>query len=156
MQMKRNTLTALLALALSAWGTPNVQAQTEEQQLNHAVSYDLPRLVAQKGVENVYDAIGTLPGIVVQNGVYTLGGRAIAVSINGETQNVAYDQLQELLRAMPASGIERVEIVYNPAARMQANAPLIALTFKRGGGEGRPFAAEVVGAIAFKQRTLCG
>ena len=83
-QMKRNTLTALLALALSTWSTPNVQAQTEEQHLNHAVSYDLPRLVAQKGVENVYDAIGTLPGIVVQNGVFTLGGRAIAVSINGE------------------------------------------------------------------------
>ena len=66
MQMKRNTLTALLALALSTWSTPNVQAQTEEQHLNHAVSYDLPRLVAQKGVENVYDAIGTLPGIVVK------------------------------------------------------------------------------------------
>ena len=83
-QMKRNTLTALLALALFTWGTPNMQAQTEEQHLNHGVSYNLPRLVAQKGMENVYDAIGTLPGIVVQNGVYMLGGRAIAVSINGE------------------------------------------------------------------------
>ena len=93
MQMKRNTLTALLALALSAWAAPNVQAQTEEQHLNHAVSYDLPRLVAQKGVENVYDAIGTLPGIVVQNDVYTLGGRAIAVSINVEMQNIPYNQL---------------------------------------------------------------
>ena len=91
MQMKRNTLTALLALALSTWNTPNVQAQTEEQHLNHAVSYNLPRLVAQKGMEN--DAIGTLPGIVVQNGVYMLGGRAIAVSINGETQNIPYNQL---------------------------------------------------------------
>lgn len=93
MQMKRNTLTALLALTLSTWSTPNVQAQTEEQHLNHAVSYDLPRLVAQKGMENVYDAIGTLPEIVVQNGVYMLGGRAIAVSINGETQNIPYNQL---------------------------------------------------------------
>ena len=156
MQMKRNTLTALLALALSAWAVPSAQAQTEEQHLNHAVSYDLPRLVAQKGVENVYDAIGALPGITVQNGVYTLGGRAIVVSINGETQNVAYNQLQELLRAMPASGIERVEIVYNPAARMQANAPLIALSFKRGDGESRPFAAEVGGDIAFRHRTLFG
>lgn len=120
MQMKRNTLTALLVLALSTWSTPNVQAQTEEQHLSHAVSYDLPRLVAQKGMENVYDAIGTLPGIVVQNGVYMLGGRAIAVSINSETQNIPYNQLQELLRAMPASGIERVEIVHNPAAHMQS------------------------------------
>ena len=85
MQMKRNTLTALLALALSALAVTSAQAQTEEQHLNHAVSYDLPRLVARKGMENVYDAIGTLPGIVVQNGVYMLGGRAIAVSINGET-----------------------------------------------------------------------
>ena len=93
MQMKRNTLTALLVLALSTWSTPNVQAQTEEQHLSHAVSYDLPRLVVQKGMENVYDAIGTLPGIVVQNGVYMLGGRAIAVSINGETQNIPYNQL---------------------------------------------------------------
>jgi len=59
MQMKRNTLTALLALALSAWAVTSAQAQTEEQQLNHAVSYDLPRLVAQKGVENVYDIAWT-------------------------------------------------------------------------------------------------
>lgn len=44
-------------------------------------------------MENVYDAIGTLPGIVVQNGVYMLGGRAIAVSINGQTQNIPYNQL---------------------------------------------------------------
>lgn len=156
MQMKRNTLTALLALALSTWSTPNVQAQTEEQHLNHAFSYDLPRLVAQKGMKNVYDAIGALPGIVVQNGVYMLGRRAIAVSINGETQNIPYNQLQELLRAMPASGIEGVEIVHNPAARMQANAPLITLTFKRGDGESRPFAAEVGGDIAFRHRTLFG
>ena len=57
---------------------------------------------------------------------------------------------------MPASGIERVEIVHNPAARMQANAPLIALSFKRRDGESRPFAAEVDGDIAFKHRTLFG
>lgn len=57
---------------------------------------------------------------------------------------------------MPASGIEWVEIVYNPAARMQANAPLIALSFRRGEGESRPFAAEVGGDIAFKHRTLFG
>jgi len=122
------------------------QEQPEEQCLGNAVSYDLPRLVAQKGVENVYDAIGALPGITVQNGVYTLGGRTIAVAINGKTQNVAYDQLQELLRAMPASGIEWVEIIHNPAARMQANAPLIALTFKRGDAESARSPAPVADA----------
>lgn len=57
---------------------------------------------------------------------------------------------------MPASGIERVEIVHNPASRMQANAPLIALTFKRGDEESRPFAVEVGGDTAFKHRTLFG
>ena len=45
---------------------------------------------------------------------------------------------------MPASGIERVEIVH------------IALCFKRGEGESRPFTAKVGGDIAFKHRTLFG
>lgn len=155
--MRRKTFTALFALALStALAAPMPQEQPEEQRLGNAVSYDLPRLVAQKGVENVYDAIGALPGITVQNGVYMLGGRTIAVAINGKTQNVAYDQLQELLRAMPASGIERVEIIHNPAARMQANAPLIALTFKRGDAESAPFTAEVGGDMSLRHRTLFG
>ncbi len=57
---------------------------------------------------------------------------------------------------MPTSGIERVEIVHNPAARMQANAPLIALCFKRGEGESRPFTAKVGGDISFRHRTLFG
>ena len=155
--MRRKTFTALFALALStALAAPMPQEQPEEQRLGNAVSYDLPRLVAQKGVENVYDAIGALPGITVQNGVYMLGGRTIAVAINGKTQNVAYDQLQELLRAMPASGIERVEIIHNPAARMQANAPLIALTFKRGDAESAPFTGEVGGDMSLRHRTLFG
>ena len=60
--MRRKTFTALFALALStALAAPMPQEQPEEQRLGNAVSYDLPRLVAQKGVENVYDAIGPLP-----------------------------------------------------------------------------------------------
>ncbi len=156
-KMRKQTLAMLFALVLSsAHAMPHAQQQAEEGHPGNAVSCDLAQLVAQKGIVNAYDAIGALPGIVVQNGVYTLAGRAIAVSINGDTQNVPYDQLQELLLAMPASGIERAEIVYNPAARLQAGAPLVALTFKSKDSESQAFAAEVGGDVVLKHRTMFG
>ena len=44
--------------------------------------YDLPRMVERLPVNNAYEAVKELPGIVEQDGNLTLGGRGITVVIN--------------------------------------------------------------------------
>ena len=46
--------------------------------------YDLPRMVERLPVNNAYEAVKELPGIVEQDGNLTLGARGITVVINGK------------------------------------------------------------------------
>ena len=50
--------------------------------------YDLPRMVERLPVNNAYEAVKELPGIVEQDGNLTLGGRGITVVINGKVSTL--------------------------------------------------------------------
>lgn len=81
------------------------------------LEYDLPRMIAQKPIDNVYDALKELPGVVEMNGGLTLGARGVTVVLDGKVTNMSAGQLYSLLKSMPASRIERVEVMYNAPAR---------------------------------------
>lgn len=89
------------------------------------LEYDLPRMIAQKPVDNVYDALKELPGVVEMNGGLTLGARGVTVVLDGKVTNMSAEQLYSLLKSMPASRIERVEVMYNAPARYQVRGALI-------------------------------
>ena len=89
------------------------------------LEYDLPRMIAQKPIDNVYDALKELPGVVEMNGGLTLGARGVTVILDGKVTNMSTEQLYSLLKSMPASRIERVEVMYNAPARYQVRGALI-------------------------------
>ena len=89
------------------------------------LEYDLPRMIAQKPIDNVYDALKELPGVVEMNGRLTLGARGVTVVLDGKVTNMSAGQLYSLLKSMPASRIERVEVMYNAPARYQVRGALI-------------------------------
>lgn len=89
------------------------------------LEYDLPRMIAQKPIDNVYDALKELPGVVEMNGGLTLGARGVTVVLDGKVTNMSAEQLYSLLKSMPASRIERVEVMYNAPARYQVRGALI-------------------------------
>ena len=89
------------------------------------LEYDLPRMIAQKPIDNVYDALKELPGVVEMNGGLTLGARGVTVVLDGKVTNMSAGQLYSLLKSMPASRIERVEVMYNAPARYQVRGALI-------------------------------
>lgn len=89
------------------------------------LEYDLPRMIAQKPIDNVYDALKELPGVVEMNGGLTLGARGVTVILDGKVTNMSAEQLYSLLKSMPASRIERVEVMYNAPARYQVRGALI-------------------------------
>ena len=89
------------------------------------LEYDLPRMIAQKPIDNVYDALKELPGVVEMNGGLTLGARGVTVVLDGKVTNMSAGQLYSLLKSMTASRIERVEVMYNAPARYQVRGALI-------------------------------
>ena len=56
--------------------------------------YDLPRMVERLPVNNAYEAVKELPGIVEQDGNLTLGGRSITLVVNGKVSTLDKDDLK--------------------------------------------------------------
>ena len=90
-----------------------------------ALEYDLPRLIEGKPVDNVYDALKQLPGVTEMNGSLSLGARGATIVLDGKVTSMSTEQLYALLKSMPASRIERVDVMYNAPARYQVRGALI-------------------------------
>ena len=72
--------------------------------------YDLPRMVERLPVNNAYEAVKELPGIVEQDGNLTLGGRGITVVINGKVSTLDKDDHGGMLVvALPETARQRAQ-----------------------------------------------
>lgn len=89
------------------------------------LEYDLPRMIEGRPVDNVYEALKELPGVVEQDGALTLGMQAVTVVLDGKVTNMSGAQLYALLKSLPADRIERVEVMYNAPARYQVRGAMI-------------------------------
>ena len=89
------------------------------------LEYDLPRMIKDRPVDNVYEALKELPGVVEQDGALTLGMQGVTVVLDGKVTNMSSAQLYALLKSLPADRIERVEVMYNAPARYQVRGAMI-------------------------------
>ena len=90
-----------------------------------AITYDMPRLIEKKAVDNVYDAIKEIPGIVESGGKYQLAGRSVSISLNGKVMSLNEEQLTSLLKSLPASRLKNAEVMYSAPAKTQIRGALI-------------------------------
>lgn len=97
--------------------------------------YDLPRLVTNLPVDNAYDALKNLPGVVDMNGGLMLAGQGVTVVINGKVTTLSASQLNDLLKSIPVSRIEKAEVMYAAPARYQVRGPMINLILTSGTGQ---------------------
>lgn len=104
--------------------------------------YDLPRLVNDLPVDNAYDALKELPGVVEQNEALTLAGGDVNVVIDGKVSTLTAEQLSTLLKSIPVSRIEKAEVMYSAPARYQVRGPMINIILKREKGEGSALQGE--------------
>lgn len=93
--------------------------------------YDLPRLIRDLPVDNAYDAIKELPGVTEMNGTLQLAGQGVTVILNGKVTTLSVGQFYSLLRSIPASRIEKAEVMYNAPARYQVRGALINIQLKQ-------------------------
>lgn len=101
--------------------------------------YDVPRLVGNLPVDNAYDVVKNLPGIVNMNNSLMLGGQEVTVVINGKVTTLSAEQLDALLKSIPVSRIEKAEVMYSAPARYQVRGPMINLILAPGTGQASSF-----------------
>ena len=97
--------------------------------------YDLPRLIKEKPVNNIYEALKYLPGVTEQDGSITLSGQTVTVILDGKVSSMSAEQLYTLLQSMPADRIASVEVMYNAPARYRVRGALINITLRRATAE---------------------
>ncbi len=118
--------------------------------------------ISQSG-GSVLQAMSTLPGVTVgQDGKLQLrGSDKVAVLIDGKQTALTGFGSQNGLDNLPASALERIEIINNPSARFDANASagIINLVFKKQeqqGFNGRVGLMGGAGALWVKKENLPG
>ena len=92
--------------------------------------YDVPRLISNLPVDNAFDAIKELPGVIDMNGGLQLSGQSVTVILNGKVSTMSTEQLNSLLKSTPASRIETAEVMYSAPARYQVRGAVINVVLK--------------------------
>lgn len=88
---------------------------------------------------SVLQALQNLPGVTLQDGKVQLRGNdKVAVLIDGKQNSVTGFGTQTALDNLPASAIDRIEIIDNPSAKYDANgnAGIINIIYKKSSQEG--------------------
>lgn len=123
-----DSLTARLGEAQVRGRRPLVKA------LPGKLVYDLRQLIADKPVDNAYEALKQLPGVVEQNDVLTLAGQGVSILIDGKGSSLSPAQLRTLLQSLPADRVNRAEVMANAPARYQVRGAVIDLHLRRADG----------------------
>ncbi|MDO5665907.1 MAG: TonB-dependent receptor [Bacteroidia bacterium] len=102
-------------------------------------TYHIPTLLKDKPVTNAYDALKEIPGVMEQNEQITLlGTSGMTILLNGQKTSMTYTQLMTLLRSIPSSMIEDVEIMYSAPPQYNIRGAAINVVLKQQGGEDKP------------------
>lgn len=123
------------------------------------LEYDMPRMIQNRPIDNVYEALKELPGVTEQDGKLTLGMQGVTVVLDGKVTNMSTEQLYALLKSMPADRIERVEVMYNAPARYQVRGAMLNVQLRHRIGDPGVLQGELYGKYnqeheaSFEERT---
>ncbi|GAB3769968.1 outer membrane beta-barrel family protein [Spirosoma horti] len=131
--------TALEPLVLNAAGqtladvTVRAQKSFVEQQVDKTVLNVAADATAQG--KTAYELLQQAPGVVIDpnDNIRMAGKQGVNVFIDGKPTNLSAADLANLLRATPASTIDKVDLITNPSARFdaQGGAGIINIKFRR-------------------------
>ncbi|MCI1847455.1 MAG: signal protein, partial [Prevotella sp.] len=115
------------------------------------VTYGLPLLLKKRAVDNMYDAIKEIPGVIEQDKKLSLGGMPTTVILDGKVTSMTVDEVTSLLKSMPANRIAKVDVMYNAPAKMQVRGALINIRLRHSHIDGiSPSQGEI--NLAWKQQ----
>lgn len=91
------------------------------------LTYDMNKLIENKGVDNVYDALKILPTVGESNAGPTLAGKSVTILIDGRKTSMSTEQLYSYLKALPANRLKASEVLYTAPAKYQVRGSVINL-----------------------------
>ncbi len=98
--------------------------------------YHVPSLLKNKPVTNAYDALKEIPGVVEQGeNLMLIGASGMTVLLNGQKTSMSYQQLMNLLRSIPLSRIEDVEIMHSAPPQYNIRGAAINVVLKQTANE---------------------
>lgn len=120
---------------------------------NGKLIYHTPTLLRGKGVTNAYDALKEIPGVMEQGERLTLiGTSGMTVLLNGRKTSMTYEQLMAMLKSIPLSRVEDVEIMYSTPPQYNIRGAAINVVLKQqGDDEQNAWQGEVTSE--YRQRT---
>ncbi|MFA5229415.1 MAG: carboxypeptidase-like regulatory domain-containing protein, partial [Candidatus Paceibacterota bacterium] len=94
--------------------------------------YHVPSLLKNKPVTNAYDALKEIPGVVEQGeNLMLIGTSGMTVLLNGQKTSMSYEQLMNLLRSIPLSRVEDVEIMHSAPPQYNIRGAAINVVLKQ-------------------------
>lgn len=118
------------------------------------LTYHILTLLKGKPVTNAYDALKEIPGVIEQNGQIALIGTSdLTILLNGQKTSMTYTQLMTLLRSIPLSMIEEVEIMYSAPPQYNIRGAAINVILRQQVGEDEPSIWQGEITSEYRQRT---
>lgn len=122
----------------------------------NSISYDVPRIIEKRGIDNAYDALKELPGVMEQDGTFSLAGRSVTITLNGRRTTLSAQQMAELLKSIPASRLEKAEVSYSASAKTQVRGALINLRLRKETATESPLEAELTAGYSNQHNSAYG
>ncbi len=97
-----------------------------------ALSVDLPEIVKDRPVTNIYDALAYVPGVSksTSGDLSLIGAGGFAILINGKLPTMPSENLVDLLKSYPVDKLKNVEVYYSAPAKYHVNGAAINIILK--------------------------
>ena len=100
------------------------------------LTYDVPQLMNDKTATNAFEIIKDLPGLIERNdNLELVGASRLNIILNGQLTTMSADQLIQLLKTMPASRVEKAEVMYNAPAKYNVKGALLNVVLSKNESE---------------------
>ena len=108
------------------------------------LTYDVSRMMVGRTATNAFEVIRDLPGIMERDeSLHLVGAARLNIVLNGQLTSLSAEQLQQLLKSMPASRVVRAEIMYNAPARYNVRGALLNVVLSQGDSDTPAWQGEV-------------
>ncbi|WP_455620983.1 TonB-dependent receptor domain-containing protein [Parabacteroides sp.] len=108
------------------------------------LTYDVPQLMKDKTATNAFEIIKDLPGLIERNdNLELVGASRLNIVLNGQLTTMSADQLIQLLKSMPASRVEKAEVMYNASAKYNVKGALLNVILNKNGSDTHSWQGEV-------------
>lgn len=117
--------------------------------------YNVPLLIQKSAVSNAFEALQKVPGIMgVGDDVQLVGSSEYTILINGQLTSMSKEQLTSLLKTIPSSRVQDIEIMYSAPPQYNIRGAAINVVLKEQGADMPTLQGE--GTIGYSQAHYAG